>query len=107
MKKSMQEETNNIVLGHYMEALHQLSDMQVKKNKRLRYCTAWVYETANYYILQSYRTIIAVIDKRTDTCFDALRIVYGYTSTSAQHIAKFKSDYGAGKYGCETVVIAR
>lgn len=107
MKKPLQEETNNIVLGHYTEALNQLDHMQVKENKQLRSCTAWVYETADYYILQSYRTIIAVIDKRTDTCFDALRIVYGYTSTSSQHISKFKKDYGAGKWGCETVITAR
>lgn len=66
---------------------------------RLRYCTAEVYETANLYVLRSYNTIIAAIDKRTDTLYDFLRYVYGFTSTSAQHIAKFRHDYGAGKWG--------
>ena len=68
---------------------------------RLRSCQAWTVETENYIFLKSYRTIIAVIDKTTDTLYDVLRRVYGYTSTSAQHIAKFNSDMGIGMYGCE------
>lgn len=68
---------------------------------RLRSCKAWVYETPNYYFLRSYNTIIAFIDKTTDTCYDVLRLVYGYTSTSAHHISKFCHDYGMGKWGCE------
>ena len=69
--------------------------------KRLRACKAVVVETENYYILQSYRTTVAVIDKRTDTLYDVLRYVYGYTATSAQHISKFEKDYCSGKWGCE------
>lgn len=68
---------------------------------RLRSCTASVFRQGKYIYLQSYRTIIAVIDTDTDTLYDFLRLVYGYTSTSAQHIAKFRHDYGAGKWGCE------
>ncbi len=63
--------------------------------KRLRYCAAEVCETETYYILRSYNTIVAVIDKGTHVLFDALRVVYGYTTTSAQHIIKFAHDYGA------------
>lgn len=69
--------------------------------KRLRTCKAVVVETENYYILQSYRTTVAVIDKRIDTLYDVLRYVYGYTATSAQHISKFEKDYCSGKWGCE------
>lgn len=69
--------------------------------KRLRTCKAVVVETENYYILQSYRTAVAVISKSTDTLYDVLRYVYGYTATSAQHISKFDHDYGKGKWGCE------
>ncbi|MBO5809376.1 MAG: hypothetical protein J6R32_00960 [Bacteroidales bacterium] len=72
----------------------------ISKN-RLRSCTAWVYETTNYYLLKSYGTFIACIEKSSDTCVDVLRYEYGYTSTSAQHIAKFRHDYGSGKWGCE------
>ena len=53
-----------------------------------------------YYVLCSYCTIVAVIDTHTDTLYDFLRYVYGYTSTSAQHISKFNQDYGMGKWGC-------
>ena len=75
--------------------------------KRLRSCSAEVApvidsETGEllYYVLRSYRTIIAAIDVRTDTLYDFLRYVYKYTATSAQHIAKFDHDYGMGKWGC-------
>lgn len=63
--------------------------------KRLRTCSAYVYETANYYLLKSYATIVAFIRKSDCECFDILRNVYGYTATSAQHIVKFKNDYHA------------
>ena len=69
--------------------------------KHLRTCSAVVFETENYYILQSDRTPIAVIAKSTDTLYDVLRYVYGYTETSAQHISKFEHEYGRGKRGCE------
>lgn len=71
------------------------------KPTQLRRCTADVYETDNLYVLRSYSTIVAVIDKTTDTLYDFLRFVYGYTATSAQHIAKFKHDYGTSKFGTE------
>lgn len=75
--------------------------------KRLRSCSAEVApvmdaETGKlmYYVLRSYQTIVAAIDVSNDTLYDFLRYVYGYTSTSAQHISKFSKDYGNGKWGC-------
>ena len=75
--------------------------------KRLRSCSAEVAPVIDaetgaplYYVLCSYRTIVAAIDVRTDTLYDFLRYVYGYTATSAQHISKFDHDYGMGKWGC-------
>lgn len=62
---------------------------------QLRSCSARVYETDTYYVLKSYRTIIACIDKTDNTLYDFLRYVYGYTATSAQHITKFRNDYGS------------
>ena len=78
---------------------------EVKENalhhgKRLRTCQAMVYETPSFYVLRSYNTVIAFIYKKTDTCYDFLRAVYGYTNTSAQHISKFDKDYGEGMWGC-------
>lgn len=64
--------------------------------ERLRTCKACVFDIGNYYVLQSYATLVACIDKRTDTLYDMLRKVYGYTSTSSQHIAKFSHDYTKG-----------
>lgn len=63
------------------------------------YCIC-VCKLNRFYILKSYRTIVAVIDTEDDICYDFLRKVYGYTVTSAQHIAKFQHDYGAGTWGC-------
>lgn len=77
------------------------------KSKQLRSCSATVYTTENYYILRSYSTIIAAIDRKTDTLVDFLRLVYGYTATSAKHISKFNHDYCTGKWSCERVLTYR
>lgn len=61
--------------------------------RRLHKCQAYVYETASYYLLKSFSTCVAFIRKSDGECFDILRYVYGYTSTSAKHITKFKNDY--------------
>ena len=63
---------------------------------RLRTCNATVYENERYILLTSYATDVAFIDKQERKAYDVLRFVYGYTSTSAQHIAKFFSDYARG-----------
>ena len=63
------------------------------KVHNLRSCNANVIETENYFILLSYFTHIAAIEKKSNICVDVLRHEYGYTSTSAQHIAKFKYDF--------------
>lgn len=61
--------------------------------KKFRSCQATVIETENYYLLRSYDTIVAAVWKVNGQCYDVLRAVYGYTSTSSQHIRKFFSDY--------------
>lgn len=96
MKKSIQEAMNNWVLQNYSifaDYMHEQNSLFFAW-KQLRSCTAWVAETDCYFILKSYDTIAAIIDKYTGQKFDFLRYVYGYTSTSAQHISKFFSDYG-------------
>lgn len=64
--------------------------------EQLNHCQAMVLETQNYLLLRSYQTIVAAIDKSTGNCYDWLRLVYGYTATSAQHIRKFATQYGNG-----------
>lgn len=92
----------NAQVESIMGEVYECSRICTENNwKRLRSCTACVTRLNCFYVLKSYNTVIAIIDTRTDTCYDFLRKVYGYTSTSAQHIAKFRQDYGAGKWGCE------
>ena len=97
MKKTeritMQTAINETVEVARANALTELTTMQEPVVTRLRSCRAYVITTPGYYILQSYRTIVAVINRETGACYDFLRTAYGYTSTSAQHIAKFRSDY--------------
>lgn len=95
MKRNDQLKINELVSKKYDEAIDELRQWQTKNPyiARLRSCNAWVLETHNYYFLQSYNTIVAFIDKKDDILYDVLRMVYGYTATSAQHIAKFSHDY--------------
>lgn len=86
------EETWKRAMEEYNNPLNNISV------KKLRYCSAKVYETDNFYILVSYFTPIAVLDKLDNHVYDMLRCVYGYTSTSAQHIAKFAHDYADPNY---------
>lgn len=98
-KRENQAFCNQICKEVYEDAIEELNDTCTYK--RLRSCSALVFETEHYYILQSYRIPIAVIAKSTDTLYDVLRYVYGYTLTSAQHISKFEKDYCRGKWNCE------
>ena len=91
MKKIEQIKINDRVLAAIKE--FNASDMTILSENRLRTCNANVIETHEYYILLSYRTIVAFIDKSTGVLYDVLRPVYGYTRTSAQHISKFDHDY--------------
>lgn len=87
-----QNTINEIVVGE-ISAIN--ADGEQRFVARLRTCNACVWETEHFYILQSYATMVAAIDKETGVMFDLLRYVYGYTATSAQHIEKFATDYGA------------
>lgn len=65
----------------------------IKALGRLRSCSAYVFESDSYIVLQTYNRIIAFYDKHTETLVDVLRLVYGYTSIAAQRIAKFSLDF--------------
>lgn len=112
MKKSEQLAINEKVVALVNE--FNSSNNYALNWRKLRSCSAEVApiidaETGEllYYVLRSYRTVIAAIDVRTDTLYDFLRYVYGYTATSAQHISKFSQDYGMGKWGCANRVTYR
>lgn len=98
-----QSQMNEQILLHLNAAIDELKT-SLFPCRRLRTCSAWVYETKNYYILKSYDTFVACIHKSSDILFDGLRIVYGYTSTSGQHIRKFSKDYGKAQYGVTHII---
>ena len=98
MKKNMekinaQKNINLEAIRHYQAAYAEYNSLPYGyKPARLRSCTATVYETPHYFLLRSYNTVVACIDKSTGICYDVLRHVYGFTSTSCQHINKFKNE---------------
>ena len=98
VKKQEQEVINYVSKNLYDMAM---SESATTAKKRLNKCYAWVYETENFYVLQSYKTVVAVIEKGSDILADVLRLVYGYTISSAQQIAKFRRAYGIDKKGCK------
>lgn len=105
MKKSAQIAINQQVLSA-TKKFHE-KHYYLDNNRKLRSCSASVADAVDcetgevlYYVLTSYSTVVAIIDVQTDTLIDVLRLVYGYTPTSAQHIAKFAQDYGSGRWGC-------
>lgn len=60
--------------------------------ERLFHCNAEVLHLSNNCLaLNSYGAFVALIDTVTGDFYDVLRYTYGYTATSAQHIAKFRN----------------
>lgn len=62
------------------------------KGERLYCCTATIYKSGEYIVLKSYNTPIALfaVGTHNTVLYDFLRTEYGYTSTSSQHICKFR-----------------
>lgn len=91
MKAQDKKDINSIVLAWWDKAFQEdwLTNGIKAKPVRLNKCNAWMYETENYIWLKSYKTVVAYYDKRNEEVIDALRLVYGYTATSCQHIWKF------------------
>lgn len=98
-KNEKQAFVNTICIENYREAMLEMNEKCPKK--KLRTCKAYVIETANYFVLVSYSTVVAIIDKLSDTLYDVLRWTFGFTRTSSQHISKFEKDYCKGKWSCE------
>lgn len=107
MKKREQLEINRII-ENVAEDIGSIANLTV--SHRLRTCTADVFINGKWAILRSYNTIVAAIDIETNTLYDFLRLVYGYTATSAQHISKFNHDYcnkAISPWGCTTIYTYR
>ena len=65
---------------------------ELNEVERLDHCQAWTYQTKGYSFLISYQTIVAFVDD-SGILYDVLRLVYGYTSTSAKHNSKFRNQF--------------
>ena len=99
MKRNEQVKINERVQNVCNAAYDEYNARAILSIEKLRHCTAEVIETPNWYILRSYNTLVAAVNKTLWVGYDFLRLVYGYTPTSAQHIAKFFHDYGVRGVG--------
>lgn len=90
MKKNEQIEVNTYIenIVNDINAIIRTSDTPIKW-ERLYHCSAEIRTVGDWILLRSYSTIVAAYNCATDELFDFLRMVYGYTATSAQHISKF------------------
>lgn len=83
-------------LGIFFKSQWEFNERYVENGMRtdpLCHCQASMifdYDNDTIIWLRSYKTVIACFDMRANLFFDFLRREYGYTKTSAQHIAKFK-----------------
>ena len=68
-----------------------------KRRCKLYSCNAEIREYEGTLVLVSYGTPIAVYTDDGSLC-DCLRIVYGYTATSSQHICKFRKWLAENNY---------
>lgn len=107
LSKKLQIQANKEVLAVVDRFIEEKEHCTIGEGNRLRTCQAYVYETPSFYVLRSYNTVVALIEKKTDTCYDFLRAAYGYTNTSAQHISKFDKDYARDIWGCKERVTYR
>ena len=69
-----------------------------KKRCKLYSCNAEIRECNGILVLVSYGTPIAVFAPDDGTLYDCLRVVYGYTATSSQHISKFQKWLAENNY---------
>ena len=74
-----------------------------KRRCKLYSCNAEIRKCMGILVLVSYGTPIAVY---TDdgSLYDCLRVVYGYTATSSQHISKFRKWLAENNYAVNYAV---
>ena len=92
MKKELQLRENEIVQNIYQDVRGIIDKHGRHFEGSLRSCQATVYSTFGYDLLYSYNTLVAVYDRYDGIGYDFLRLVYGYTATSSQHINKFLNE---------------
>ena len=86
-----------------IESLLYLVVNKGKKLCKLYSCNAEIWGYMGILVLVSYGTPIAVYT-RDGSLYDCLRVVYGYTATSSQHISKFKKWLAGNNYPVQNFV---
>lgn len=92
-KKEMQVKINRDVLSNWAQ-VKEVWD-KVPHNvtvTRIDYCQAGYIVWGSYIFLVSYNTLVAYI-RGDGVLVDISRLVYGYTATTAKHIAKFRNKF--------------
>ena len=87
-----------------IESLLYLVFNKGKKLCKLYSCNAEIWECRGNLALVSYGTPIALFTADDGTLYDCLRVVYGYTATSSQHISKFKKWLAENNYPVQYAV---
>lgn len=75
-----------------------------KRRRKLYSCNAEIWEYKGFLALVSYGTPISLYTPDNATLYDCLRIVYGYTATSAKHICKFSNWLAENNYPVQEFV---
>ena len=86
-----------------IESLLYLVFNKGRKIWKLYSCKAEIWEYMEILVLVSYGTPIAVYT-HDGSLYDCLRVVYGYTATSSQHISKFKKWLAESNYSVQHFV---
>ena len=90
MKKNEQMKVNALCVA-YSKLAAKDAEKWHSEFVRMNKCSAYICRTSDFEVLCSYSTIVALYHIKTGLLVDILRQEYGYTATSAQHIAKFKN----------------
>ena len=86
---SFQVSCNTIEEWFYDGGLEYLYNAWRDTEHRVNCCQAWFVTTPAHMILKSYNTIVAVYDMKTGVLFSIGR----FSSTTYQHIRKFRNNY--------------
>lgn len=90
-RREIQVKINREVLSNWTQAKEVWDSIPNNVTvTRIGYCQCGYIVWGSYVFLVSYSTLVAYIDS-DGVLVDILRLVYGYTPTSAKHIAKFRN----------------
>ena len=99
-------ESNRVFYSNIESILYEVF-RNCERRRSLYSCNAEIWEYKGFLALISYRKPIAVYAPDNATLYDCLRIVYGYTSTSAQHISKSSTWFADNNYPVKEYVRSR